>query len=470
MWANLKIKNLLKVSRLSKDKRKKRQAEKRAICLALKYHLVTPVTSLLVVQGPPTPEPPSEQRGGWSCYPYCPSPGQSDPSSATGHHAPSGPRGEQGVPSRGWLGSPGAQGPPGTPGQAGERGPPGLGGRPQGPQGSRGQPAPQGPSDPSGLRGQRGEPASSGPSGYPASYGSAGARGEPGTGDHSRPGPRGEMGQPGARPGNSGKPGPSGPSGYPASYGSAGATGEPGADAHSRPGQRGEMGPRGPSWQPEVPGNTGWQEKHGLKGDRGEDKRPEEQGPQGPPVHEEQGTSESPMQGWIPGQRGDTGRPGQAGMPVLRGESNTDSRSQTVMTTRRLTASSSFPTIASMMPTSPVTTENTTASGHTTITTATTTKEMSSKTTTTDVEDMENKTDTECRDESCEKPTFTGQSNADSDSVEQGHVDESAGIAMTSEPKAAPVSKDNSGSLVLNSSLYVIVNAVFLLIVISSFS
>lgn len=50
MWANLKIKDLLKMSELAKDKRKKVKTEQIAICLALKYHLVTPVTSLLIVQ------------------------------------------------------------------------------------------------------------------------------------------------------------------------------------------------------------------------------------------------------------------------------------------------------------------------------------------------------------------------------------------------------------------------------------
>ena len=63
MWANLKIKTLLKISEFSKDLGKKAKAEKSAVCLALKYHLVTPVTSLLITQDNPPPRAGLGERG-----------------------------------------------------------------------------------------------------------------------------------------------------------------------------------------------------------------------------------------------------------------------------------------------------------------------------------------------------------------------------------------------------------------------
>ena len=140
MWANLKIKNLLKVFKLSKNERKKRQAEKRAICLALKYHLVTPVTSLRVIQGPSVPPEPQVGQSRAMCRPTCGIPG------LAGRHGQQGERGPVGP-----SGLPAAQEPPGSRGTAGQSGSPGQRGEPAhrgesglpGPSGQRGEPAPQ---------------------------------------------------------------------------------------------------------------------------------------------------------------------------------------------------------------------------------------------------------------------------------------------------------------------------------------
>ena len=325
MWANLKIKNLLKVSKLSKSERKKWQAEKRAICLALKYHLVTPLTSLLIVQGPPVPPEPS---------------------------------------------------------------------------------------------------------GNPISYGSGGARGESG--------PAGPWGQ----------------------------------------GERGVMAPRAQPWPPGLPGREEYEERQlragqrgepGSRGEEREDGRSEEREPQGPPVQQEQ----RPYGSVVPG--GDRGLPGQTEISCLRGENEqlpriTGSRLHTSITTTQSTTSPSSPTITSRMPISSRTTKNTTTSTASSVPTTTTTEHQQLSTTTTVyLQDTENKTDTECRDEICDNPIPPGQSNAGSESLANRHVNQSIQIANTAEPKAVPVSKQ-SGSVALNSSLYAIVNVVLLLIVSSDFS
>ena len=326
MWANLKIKNLLKVSKLSKSERKKRQAEKRAICLALKYHLVTPVTSLLIVQGPPVPPEPS---------------------------------------------------------------------------------------------------------GNQTNYGSGGTREESG--------PAGPWGQ----------------------------------------GEQGEMAPRAQPWPPGLPGREEYEERQlradergapGPRGEEREDGRSEERGPQGPPVQQEQ----RPHGSVVPS--GDRGLPGQTEISGLRGEDeelprNTGSRLHTSITTTQSATNPSSPTITSRMPTSSWTTENTTTSTASFVPTTTTTEHQQPSTTTRAYpEDTENKNNTECRDEICENSIPTGQSNAGSEYLEDNHVNQSVQTANIAQPKAVPVSKNNGSVALLNSSFYVIVNAVFLLIISSRFS
>ena len=410
MWANLKIKNLLKVSKLSKSERKKRQAEKRAICLALKYHLVTPVTSLLVIQGPSVPPEPQVGQSRAMCRPTCGVPG------------PAGRRGEQGSPGDvGELGWPAAQGPPGSRGTAGQSGSPGS-------RGESGLPGPRGWSGERGLPGSRGVPGISSPSGQ-------GQRGEPA--------PQAERGQPGF----------------------------PGRDWFQ--GEQSERGSRG---------------EPGIRRDVEEDARPGQEGPQGPSVQEERKPPGSAVWSGGPRQLGDRGFPGPNGTPGLRGENerpgNSGSIPHTTITTPRSTTSSANSTITNSMSTSNPTIQNMTAStapSATTTTTTTrkttppkstttTTERMPTTTTTVYLEDTENKNNTECRDEICKNPILAGQSNAGSESLEDNHVNQSVHTANTAEPKAVLVSKDNGSVALLNSSLYVIVNVVLLLIVSHYFS
>ena len=141
MWANLKIKNLLKISEVAKDVGKKGKAEKRAICLALKYHLVTPVTSFLIVQE----QPPSSQNMGQ----------RRSSSPAT--------QGRQG-----WIGQAGPAGQRAySYSQTSSRGQPGQAG-PRGPRGPNGNAAPSGPSFvPAPWVPQHGQGGRSGQSGNP---------------------------------------------------------------------------------------------------------------------------------------------------------------------------------------------------------------------------------------------------------------------------------------------------------------
>ena len=170
MWANLKIKNLLKVSKLSKNERKKWQAEKRAICLALKYHLVTPVTSLLIVQGPPVPPEPS---GNPTSYESGGTRGESGPAGPWGQ----GEQGEMAPRAQPW--------PPGLPGREeyeerqlrdGERGAPGT----RGEEREDGISEERGPRGPPVLQEQRphGSVVPGGDRGLPGLIGISGLRGE----------------------------------------------------------------------------------------------------------------------------------------------------------------------------------------------------------------------------------------------------------------------------------------------------
>ena len=152
MWANLKIKNLLKISEVAKDTGKKAKAEKRAICLALKYHLVTPVTSLLIIQEQPPSSQNRGERGRSSSRGMQGPPGQSGQPGQRGFPSPTAHRGYSGP-----QGSRGRVGPAGSAGQSGQSYRP----APLGPQGDQGRmvpqglPAPRGEPGPAGLRGEQ---------------------------------------------------------------------------------------------------------------------------------------------------------------------------------------------------------------------------------------------------------------------------------------------------------------------------
>ena len=508
MWANLKIKNLLKVSKLSKNERKKRQAEKTAICLALKYHLVTPVTSLLVIQGPTvSPEPQVEQSHAL-CLPTCGVPGSAGNRGTA--YASQGQRTPQGSPSLAGSTHSWNQGTKGTKslGQSAAQGPPGRQGTP----GSRGE---------SGLPGRDGSAGERGPPGPMSTfYGSTAPRGEPGLPGPSGPGERGT-------PAQSLRPGPQGQSDTPTDHGSTAARGESGMSRPAGQREQGTRAPRGPSGQDGWPGPTSHGNRgapgpsrpgqRGESGPQGENGRSEDQGPRGPPVQEDRRLLGQLGDRGIPGLNG---TPGLDGTPGFRGENersgNRGSMLHISITTPRSTTSSASSAITSSMSTAKGTISNmttstapstttppelvttttrktTTTKFHTTTTTGrptttstkmqktttstapskiitTTTSElMPSTTTAIDLKATENKTDTDCNDEICENPILTGQINEGSESLEDNHVNQSVHTANMAEPKAVPVSKE-SGSVPLISSLYVTVNAILLLIVSSTFS
>ena len=238
------------------------------------------------------------------------------------------------------------------------------------------------------------------------------------------------------------------------------------------------MAPRAQPWPPGLPGREEYEERQlragergapGTRGEESEDGRSKERGSQGPPVQQQQ----RPQSSVVPG--GDLGLSGQTEISGLRGEneqlpSNTGSRLHTSITTTRSTTSSASPTITSRMPTSSRTTENTTTSTASSVPTTTTTTEHKQLSTTTTVylEDTENKNNTECRDDICQNPIPTGQSSAGSEYLEDSHVSQSVHTSNIEQPKAVSVSKESS-SVALNSSFFVIVNAVLLLIINSRF-
>ena len=342
MWANLKIKNLLKVSKLSKNERKKRQAEKRAICLALKYHLVTPVTSLLVIQGPSVPPEPRAEQSRAMCRPTCAVPDPAGRHGERGERGERGPVGESGLPAAqrpsGSRGAAGQQGQPGPRGESGLPGPRGSWGERGLPGGSRGVPGIPSHSGP-GQRGESAPQAQQGQPGIPGRDRFTGNRGEPGTaGQSGSPGSRGESGLPGSRvsSGERGLPGGSrGVPGIPSRSGqgqrgepaSQAQQGQPGIPRPSRPGQRGEPAPQAQRGQPGFPGTDGFQGEPGARGEPGsrgepgirrdveEYARPEQEGPQGPSVQEERKPLGSAVWGGGPGQLGGRGLPGPNGHP-----------------------------------------------------------------------------------------------------------------------------------------------------------
>ena len=115
-------------------------------------------------------------------------------------------------------------------------------------------------------------------------------------------------------------------------------------------------------------------------------------------------------------------------------------------------------------------TTTTTTTQKTTTTTAppkstTTTRIPSTTTTTIDVENAENKTDTECTGQNCQNPVLT---DPVSDSTEDNSVDETIQTGNTQEPKAAPAIWQDSGSGAPHSSLLFVLNTILVLIVISN--
>ena len=342
MWANLKIKNLLKVSELSKNENKKRQAEKRAICLALKYHLVTPVTSLLIVQEQAPPSQSFGERGGYANRGLS---GPAGPVGRRGFPAPAGP----GYASHGLAPFAAQRGPPGL------RGPPGRNGGPPGLQGAHGPP------------GQRGLP-----------------------GPRGQSGPRGPPGRNGGPPGLQGARGP--------------------------PGQRGLPGPRGQS------------------------------GPRGPPGRNAYFTTTT----------------------TRRTTSSTTGAPRTTTTTWSFTTTTGT-TTTTQLPTTTTTQKTTTSTAPSKTTTTAAAVGMPSTTTTINVEDTENKTDTECTEANCADPMLTDPINSTSNSTENNNIDQSIQAVNVAAPKAAAaIAQEDSGSVVPNSSMFVVLNTVLLLVVISN--
>ena len=358
MWANLKIKDLLKVSELSKDENKKKQAEKRAICLALKYHLVTPVTSLLIVQ---------EQ----SSYPQ-----------SLGERGPSGPVGQQGYP-----------------GPAGARGFPG----------NNAYAVQSSPMAAYGVAGQRGPSGHRGPSGYRGLPGPAGAQGPPG--------PRGP-------PGQQGRPGPLGPRSYFTT------TTTPPTTSSASPG-RTTMYARttttGPRWTTTTT------------------------------THKTTTSTVRPKSTTTTGSTTTTTK-----MPMT---TTTSRPTTTTTTTGKTTTTTPQKTTTTGRPTTTTTTTQKTTTTTTPPKSTTTTRMPSTTTTTIDVENTENKTDTECTGQNCLNSVLTDPA---SDSTDDNSVDETIQTGNTQEPKAAPAIWQDSGSGAPHSSFFFVLNTILVLIVISN--
>ena len=398
MWANLKIKDLLKVSELSKDENKKKQAEKKAICLALKYHLVTPVTSLLIVQEQPS-------------YPQ-----------SLGERGPSGPVGQ-----RGYQFPAGARGFPGNNAYAVQSSPMAA----------------------YGVAGQRGPSGHRGPSGYRGLPGPAGAQGPPG--------PRGP-------PGQQGRPGPLGPRSYFTT------TTTPPTTSSASPGSTtmyATTTTTGPRWTTtttthKTTTSTVRPKSTTTTGSTTTTKLPTTT--TGRPT-----TKTTTGKTTTPQKTTTTGRPTTTTTTTQK--TTTGRPTTTTATTQKTTTGRPTTTTTTTQKTTtgrPTTTTTTTQK--TTTTTAppkstTTTRIPSTTTTKIDVENAENKTDTECTGQNCLNPVFTDPA---SDSTEDNSVDETIQTGNTQEPKAAPAIWQDSGSGAPHSSLLFVLNTILVLIVISN--
>ena len=449
MWANLKIKDLLKVSELSKNENKKKQAEKRAICLALKYHLVTPVTSLLIVQEQPSYHESAGERGPSGL------PGQ------RGYAAPSAPRGPPGSPS---FANYGVAGP------VGARGPPGLSGYP-GPQGRRGASGPPGQYGQRGLSGNRGSPGAAGVQGRPVPSGSQRRTGS--VGPQGLPGPNGY-------PGSLGTPGPSGPRSY--------------FTTTATPPTRRSTSP-GTTTMHATTTTTGsrWTITTTTQKTTTSAATPKSTTTTGRTTTTTKfpttTTTSRPTTTSIATQKTTT-ITAPPKTTTTTGRTTTTTKSPTTTTTSRPTTTSiatqktttitappktttttGRTTTTTKSPTTTTTgrpTTTTTTTQKTTTTTgppkSTTTTMPTTTTTTIDMEDMENKTDTECIGQNCLNPVLTDSA---AEPTDNNNVDQIIQKGNTEEPKAAPISQD-SGSRSPHSSLFFVLNTILVLIFISN--